>query len=62
MERERMAKFTLSDGALVFVAYRPRRKENVLQKLRNLIEKLAEKNIKVKKIEIVQNFEKGVQK
>lgn len=58
MERERMAKFTLSDGTLVFVAYRPRRKENVIQKLRSLIEKLAEKNIKVKKVETVCEFEK----
>lgn len=53
MERERIAKFTLSDDTLVFVAYQPRRKENVLQKLRNLIEKLAGKNIKVKEVKIL---------
>ena len=51
MNKERMAKFTLSDGTLVFVAYQPKRKENVVQKLRNLIEKLAGKGIKVKKAE-----------
>ena len=51
MNKERMAKFTLSDGTLVFQAYRPRKNENVLQKLRNLIEEQAGKGIKVKKVE-----------
>lgn len=59
MERERMAKFILSDGTIIFVAYRPRRKENVIQKLRNLIEKVTGENIKVKKVEIVEIFGKG---
>jgi len=51
MTKERMARFTLSDGTLVFQAYQPRRKENVVQKLWNLIEKLAEEGVKVEKVE-----------
>ncbi len=52
MERERIAKFTLSDGTIVFVAYRRRRNENRVQRLRNLIKKLAGKNIQVTKVKI----------
>lgn len=56
---EKMAKFTLSDGSKVFVSYRPRRHENVLARLRNVIEKVAGKNIKVKKVESSVNLEGG---